>query len=226
MKATFTDQSTDADGTIASRSWNFGDGTTSTATNPSKTYSPPRTYTVKLTVTDDKQPRPLPQGPSPSCAEAPAPSAPVPMPGAGPELPAQQPAATTGNYAYLYLYVPVGTTQLRSPAPAVRATRPVLSRNGRAGHHQLHSVPRSQQQPHPDHHQPAGRCNHIASTPGMKPVWRTVTTSYDTHHGEPQVHQYSGRPPVPGSSPPGRDTPPPPTLTAGTPSRQILSPER
>jgi len=49
----FTDTSTDSDGSIASRSWNFGDGTTSTATNPSKTYSAAGTYTVSLTVTDD-----------------------------------------------------------------------------------------------------------------------------------------------------------------------------
>ena len=51
--ATFTDSSTDSDGTIASRSWNFGDGTTSTATNPSKTYSAAGTYSVSLTVTDN-----------------------------------------------------------------------------------------------------------------------------------------------------------------------------
>ncbi|MEI2646886.1 MAG: PKD domain-containing protein [Candidatus Competibacter sp.] len=44
----FTDSST---GTITSRSWDFGDGTTSTTQNPAKTYSSPGTYTVKLTVT-------------------------------------------------------------------------------------------------------------------------------------------------------------------------------
>ncbi|WP_242112832.1 M4 family metallopeptidase [Luteimonas aquatica] len=49
----FTDASTDGDGSIASRSWNFGDGTTSTAASPSKTYSAAGTYTVTLTVTDD-----------------------------------------------------------------------------------------------------------------------------------------------------------------------------
>lgn len=43
----FTDNST---GNITSRSWNFGDGTSSTAQNPSKTYSNSGTYTVKLTV--------------------------------------------------------------------------------------------------------------------------------------------------------------------------------
>ncbi|MGO1071360.1 proprotein convertase P-domain-containing protein [Lysobacter sp. CA199] len=53
LTANFTDSSTDSDGTIASRSWNFGDGSTSTATNPSKTYSAAGTYTVTLTVTDD-----------------------------------------------------------------------------------------------------------------------------------------------------------------------------
>jgi len=53
LTATFTDSSTDVDGTIASRSWNFGDGTTSTATNPSKTYAAAGTYNVSLTVTDN-----------------------------------------------------------------------------------------------------------------------------------------------------------------------------
>ncbi|WP_386069199.1 PKD domain-containing protein [Tahibacter sp. UC22_41] len=53
LTATFTDSSTDSDGTIASRSWNFGDSTTSTATNPSKTYAAAGTYTVTLTVTDN-----------------------------------------------------------------------------------------------------------------------------------------------------------------------------
>lgn len=49
----FTDSSSDSDGTIASRSWNFGDGSTSTATNPSHTYSAAGTYSVSLTVTDN-----------------------------------------------------------------------------------------------------------------------------------------------------------------------------
>jgi serine protease len=53
LTATFTDSSTDSDGSIASRSWNFGDSTTSTATSPSKTYSAAGTYNVSLTVTDN-----------------------------------------------------------------------------------------------------------------------------------------------------------------------------
>ena len=53
LTVSFTDSSTDSDGSIASRSWNFGDGTTSAATNPSKSYSAAGTYTVTLTVTDN-----------------------------------------------------------------------------------------------------------------------------------------------------------------------------
>ncbi len=53
LVANFTDASSDSDGTIASRSWTFGDGATSTATNPSRTYAAAGTYTVTLTVTDN-----------------------------------------------------------------------------------------------------------------------------------------------------------------------------
>ncbi len=45
--------SSDSDGTIASRSWTFGDGGTSSAANPSHTFTSPGTYEVNLTVTDD-----------------------------------------------------------------------------------------------------------------------------------------------------------------------------
>ncbi|HVT43477.1 MAG TPA: PKD domain-containing protein [Thermoanaerobaculia bacterium] len=44
----FFDQST---GPVASRSWSFGDGTSSTASSPNKMYSTAGTYTVRLTVT-------------------------------------------------------------------------------------------------------------------------------------------------------------------------------
>lgn len=53
LLATFTDGSSDPDGTIASRSWNFGDGNTSSGTNPAHTYAGGGTYTVTLTVTDN-----------------------------------------------------------------------------------------------------------------------------------------------------------------------------
>ncbi|TDR40064.1 collagenase [Tahibacter aquaticus] len=53
LGVTFSDGSSDSDGSIASRSWSFGDGTSSTATNPSKTYASAGTYTVSLSVTDN-----------------------------------------------------------------------------------------------------------------------------------------------------------------------------
>jgi len=53
LTASFTDTSTDTDGTIASRSWSFGDDVTSPTTNPSHTYSAAGTYAVALTVTDN-----------------------------------------------------------------------------------------------------------------------------------------------------------------------------
>jgi len=48
----FTDQSTSS-GTISSWQWDFGDGNTSTAQNPSHYYTANGTYTVSLTVTDE-----------------------------------------------------------------------------------------------------------------------------------------------------------------------------
>jgi PKD repeat protein len=48
LAVTFTSSST---GSITSYAWSFGDGTTSTAQSPSKTYSVAGSYTVSLTVT-------------------------------------------------------------------------------------------------------------------------------------------------------------------------------
>ncbi|MCY1032649.1 PKD domain-containing protein [Corallococcus sp. BB11-1] len=53
LTATFSDASSDSDGSIASRSWSFGDGSGSTATNPSRVYASAGNYTVSLTVTDN-----------------------------------------------------------------------------------------------------------------------------------------------------------------------------
>ncbi len=50
----FTDGSSDGDGSIASRSWSFGDGATSMATNPSHAYAAAGDYTVTLAVADDQ----------------------------------------------------------------------------------------------------------------------------------------------------------------------------
>ncbi len=54
MTCGFQDRSTDDDGTIQSHSWTFGDGTSSTETNPSHTYTTPGKYKVTLVVTDDR----------------------------------------------------------------------------------------------------------------------------------------------------------------------------
>ncbi|MBU8934013.1 MAG: PKD domain-containing protein [candidate division Zixibacteria bacterium] len=53
LTADFTDLSTDSDGSVVGWDWNFGDGSTSTAQNPSHTYGTDGTYSVSLTVTDD-----------------------------------------------------------------------------------------------------------------------------------------------------------------------------
>jgi PKD repeat protein len=53
LSCDFTDESTDADGTVESWQWDFGDGSSSTDQNPSHTYSVEGTYTVTLTVTDN-----------------------------------------------------------------------------------------------------------------------------------------------------------------------------
>ncbi|WP_316310916.1 PKD domain-containing protein, partial [Clavibacter michiganensis] len=44
----------DADGTVASYAWAFGDGTTGTGKTATRAYAAAGTYAVSLTVTDDK----------------------------------------------------------------------------------------------------------------------------------------------------------------------------
>src|SRR5207245_10805751 len=53
LSCSFTDGSSDPDGSVASWSWDFGDGKTSTTRSPSHTYATGGSYTVKLTVQDN-----------------------------------------------------------------------------------------------------------------------------------------------------------------------------
>src|SRR5436309_8357148 len=54
LTCSFTDQSTDPDGSVTNWQWNFGDGQTSNTRNPSHAYSTGGTYNVTLTVTDNQ----------------------------------------------------------------------------------------------------------------------------------------------------------------------------
>jgi microbial collagenase len=106
-----SDKSTDTSGTITARSWNFGDGTTSTAANPSKTYTTAGTYTITLTVTDDKgltattSKSVTVTGSLPACTAADTRQL-------GRNCSRSGRSATTGNLDYLYIYLPAGTTTL------------------------------------------------------------------------------------------------------------------
>ena len=54
LSCEFTDGSTDEDGSVTGRSWQFGDGGGSEETDPAHEYEVAGTYTVILTVTDDE----------------------------------------------------------------------------------------------------------------------------------------------------------------------------
>lgn len=53
LSCTFTDSSTDPDGSIVGWSWTFGDGGSSTLQNPTHPYAGQGTYSVRLVVTDN-----------------------------------------------------------------------------------------------------------------------------------------------------------------------------
>ena len=78
LRCSFTDRSTDADGSIQRREWGFGDGATSTQRNPSHTYDSPGQYDVVLVVTGQRwgrgQPDPHRGAPISGAAAASAPA--------------------------------------------------------------------------------------------------------------------------------------------------------
>ncbi|WP_406340328.1 collagenase [Streptomyces sp. NBC_00648] len=112
LTVNLTDRSTDTGSTITARSWNFGDGTTSTATNPSKTYTAPGTYTISLTVTDAKGLTSTStksvtlNGNQPTCTNADSRVLDRNCSRSGR-------SAKAGDLDYLYLYMPAGTVTLR-----------------------------------------------------------------------------------------------------------------
>jgi PKD repeat protein len=53
LSCSFSDQSTDEDGTVSSWAWDFGDGASSTERNPDHSYEAAGSYSVTLTATDD-----------------------------------------------------------------------------------------------------------------------------------------------------------------------------
>ncbi|WP_020392515.1 collagenase [Kribbella catacumbae] len=116
LSIALTDRSTDSDGTIASRAWNFGDGTSSTATNPTKTYTTAGTYTIQLTVTDNQgatgttsQQFTVTSGGGTTLPECTGSDVRV----LGKNCQRSNRSTTTGNYDYLYIYLPSGTAQLQ-----------------------------------------------------------------------------------------------------------------
>lgn len=112
LTVNLTDRSTDTGSTITARSWNFGDGTTSTTTNPSKTYTAPGTYTISLTVTDAKgltstgTKSVTLNGNQPTCTNADSRVLDRNCSRSGR-------SAKAGDLDYLYLYMPAGTVTLR-----------------------------------------------------------------------------------------------------------------
>ena len=54
LTCTFTDLSSDDDGTVVGFQWDFGDGAVATTQDPSHVFASAGTYVVALTVTDDR----------------------------------------------------------------------------------------------------------------------------------------------------------------------------
>lgn len=112
LTAYFTDTSTDSDGTIASRLWTFGDGTTSTLSNPAKTYATAGTYTVSLTVTDNQGGKASKSGTVTVAAAGNTECTDSNPQALGKNCTRSNLSGAAGALSYMYLYVPAGTTKI------------------------------------------------------------------------------------------------------------------
>ncbi|WP_305885089.1 S8 family serine peptidase [Pleionea sp. CnH1-48] len=100
----FTDSSTDSDGSVVGWSWDFGDGASSNAQNPSHTYAANGTYTVRLTATDnDGKTNTHTESVTVSIPQGGELSKGVPVSGIG---------ATQGDVVHYYIDVPAGASNL------------------------------------------------------------------------------------------------------------------
>jgi len=113
LTVNFTDTSTDSDGSIASRSWNFGDGTTSTLANPAKSYTAAGTYTVSLTVTDNAGAKTTTTKTVTVVSSNGLPECPGSAQALGKNCSRSNVSGVAGDYAYMYVNIPAGTTSLK-----------------------------------------------------------------------------------------------------------------
>lgn len=114
LTVSFTDASTDTNGTIVSRLWDFGDGTTAGDVNPVKTYAAAGTYSVSLAVTDN-------DGEAGSRTQAVTVAPPPSLPECtfsdtrrlGRNCQRSGRSVDVGKYDYLFINLPSGVSQLR-----------------------------------------------------------------------------------------------------------------
>lgn len=114
LRVTFTDSSTDSNGSIVSRLWEFGDGTNSSEVNPVKTYAAAGTYTVALTVTDNdgeigSRSQPVSVAPPPVLPECTFSD----TRRLGRNCQRSARSAGTGQYDYMFINLPAGVSQLK-----------------------------------------------------------------------------------------------------------------